>query len=383
MKQKICFIVTDAISFNFLMKGQLEFIQSLNKYDITLISGGEHEQLEFLKSRGVGKIKYIPFSRTIKLLNDISCLLKLIIYLFNNKQDIVVYSTPKAMLLGSLASWLTFQPSRIAIVRGRAYENYNGLKRKLFECLDRITIKTSSKILFISHSLRNAYLQGGLVKTSSSKVVGNGSSNGIDIEWVNGSIEEKVIQKLKADINYNPKRDFIAITVGRICIDKGIVELKEIFESLKKHEHFKIICVGKTEDSHSEYLIKELSKCNNFFHFNQTSDVRPFFHLADLHLFLSHREGFGNVAIEAASFNVPSFGYNVVGVTDSIKNGVTGRLFPFKDSLSISEAIIPFLDSNKASRGKYPEMKRYTLDSFNSVDVWLAYEKEFSNEKAL
>lgn len=156
--EKICFIITDAISFNTLCKGQLEYFYNTQEFDVTLVCGGDERQIEKLKARKVGKVIKMPLTRQPNLLNDIKCLFMLWKFLLINRFELIVYSTPKALLLGSLASFLSFQPNRTALVRGRVYENYTGKKRKFFSFLDKISLSLSNYVLFISKSLKQVYL---------------------------------------------------------------------------------------------------------------------------------------------------------------------------------------------------------------------------------
>jgi glycosyltransferase involved in cell wall biosynthesis len=52
---------------------------------------------------------------------------------------------------------------------------------------------------------------------------------------------------------------------------------------------------------------------------------------ADVFCLPSYREGFGMAIIEAASAGVPAIGTDIYGVTDAIKEGVTGWLYPPRD----------------------------------------------------
>ncbi|MCG7538905.1 glycosyltransferase [Pseudoalteromonas sp. OF7H-1] len=376
MKKKICIIVTDAVSFNYLMKGQLEYLSNSGKYEITLISGGDEKQIAILEHRNVGRYVYLPFSREIDIKKDIFCIFRLFVFFIFNRFDVVVYSTPKALLLGSISSALALQKKRIAIVRGRVYENYLGKKRKFFECLDRLSLSISSKCIFISKSLMQNFIAEKIVDSRKSAVLLNGSSNGLDFDWVNSPSVKDELLKLKKEIGYN-ESDFIAVCVGRICIDKGVVELEAIFNNLKHYPEFKLVLVGRIEDEFADDIIARLSGFDNFFHFDQTSDVRCFFKLADLHLFLSHREGFGNVALEAAGFCVPTFGYDVVGVRDSVCNGVSGKLFPFQEVELIVKEIGGYIHSKEKLKDEYSESAIWAKRNFKSVTVWEAYEKEF------
>ncbi|WP_157936235.1 glycosyltransferase [Shewanella sp. 10N.286.51.B7] len=369
--------MTDAVSFNYLMKGQLEYLSNSGEYQITLISGGDNKQRSVLENRNVGKYIYFPFSRQINIKSDILCLFKLFIFFAINRFDIVVYSTPKALLLGSISSFLTFQKKRIAIVRGRIYENYSGRKRKFFESLDKLSLMISTKSIFISKSLQQKFLEEKIVNVTKSKVLLHGSSNGLDIEWVSAPLKLDEILKLKNKINYK-ECDFVTVCVGRVCIDKGIVELEKIFNNLKHLPEFKLILVGRLEDEVATSIVSRLSECDNFFHFDQVSDVRCFFKLANLHLFLSHREGFGNVALEAAGFNVPTFGFDVVGIKDSVCDGVSGKLFPFQDTEQILKEVKYYISSKEELRNYYSKSFDWATKNFRSTIVWEAYEKEFS-----
>jgi len=377
MKKKLCIIVTDAVSFNFLMKGQLEYLSNLDKYEITLISGGDEKQIADLESRNVGKYIYFPFSREIDIKKDIYCVCRLFIFFIFNRFDIVVYSTPKALLLGSISSFMTLQKKRIAIVRGRVYENYSGKKRKFFEVLDKLSLMISSKCIFISKSLQQKFIEEKIVNYKKSRVLLQGSSNGLDLSWVSASLDQSETLKLKSKIGYK-ESDFVAVCIGRVCIDKGVIELEEIFSSFKGFPDFKLVLVGRLEDEEATSIVKKLSGFDNFFYFDQVSDVRCFFKLANLHLFLSHREGFGNVALEAAGFGVPTFAYDVVGVRDSVCDGISGKLFPFRGVELIIKEIKNYIHSRNKLENNFSGSADWAAENFSSIVVWDAYEKEFN-----
>ena len=58
----------------------------------------------------------------------------------------------------------------------------------------------------------------------------------------------------------------------------------------------------------------------------------------------SHREGFGNVIIEAAASQIPSIASDIYGITDAIINHQTGILHPVKDVNAIVRAMQYFLN---------------------------------------
>ncbi|MGH7042291.1 MAG: glycosyltransferase family 4 protein, partial [Acetobacteraceae bacterium] len=54
----------------------------------------------------------------------------------------------------------------------------------------------------------------------------------------------------------------------------------------------------------------------------------PWYRAADIFVFASHAEGFGNVLLEAMAYSLPPVSRRLAGVTDSfIADGETGLLF--------------------------------------------------------
>lgn len=366
MKKKICFLITDASSFNALCRGQLEYIRDNSNFDITLICGGNDKQFDILYKRKVGKVINAKFHRQPSLIKDIKSLFFLIAYFSFNRFDVIVYSTPKALLLGSLASSITIQKNRIALIRGRVYENYSGSKRKMYETLDRLALFSSNKAVFIAKSLKDAYSKDGLVNSENSVIIGSGSSNGVDI------FKYKALKPLKNVVIKEKPSFFRIIIAGRICSDKGLYDLEKILKNIEELD-VKILLVGNIQDKTSKIFLEELmNNYNNIEHIPFTTDIVSYFQQADLHLFLSHREGFGNVAIEAASCGIPTFAYDVVGVRDSVKNGISGQRFDFKDTSTISKAIIEAAnDSN--FKDKYPLARDWAVENFEQNKVWQNY----------
>ncbi|EIZ0309216.1 glycosyltransferase [Vibrio diabolicus] len=374
--KRICFVITDAVSFNCLMRGQLEYLKNRG-YDLTLVCGGSKEQLEQLRKRQVGKIKFIPFSRKISILKDIYCLIKLWKFLLINRFDSVVYSTPKALLLASIASFLSLSEYRVCLFRGRVYENYKGKKYKFFSLLDKISIGLSNKVVFISSSLKDKYIEDGLVCPLKATLVANGSSNGVDINCIDTPNFTVLKEKIKNEIDYRDN-DFIVVFIARHCVDKGIEQWVDIVNKLKNEKHIKFVSAGSIEDDISKKIIKLLSKENNYFYLNQLDSVYPLLMIADLHLFLSHREGFGNVAIEAALSGVPTFAYDVTGVRDSV-NQKSGRLFSFLETKEIADEI-KHLYQERCIEEHFnsSEMQCWAIENFEQTYVWGEYEKVYS-----
>lgn len=369
MRKKICFVMTDAISFNILCRNQLEFLGKDRDLDITLICGGNVSDVGELYKRNVGKVLHFPLHRKPNLCVDIFCLLKLFFFFIFNRFDLIVYSTPKALLLSAIASFFAFQKNRLAVVQGRVYENDKGLKRKIFQIIDKFTFIFSSKVIFVSESVMRKSIQEKLLKSDKTILLGSGSFNGINTDkFYPVEYEQKKLLRKKWNI---PENDFVICSIGRICKDKGIIELKNIIEK-SKFTNSKFILVGRIEDELSRSIIDDFKTNSNFSYIEFTLDIHEIFQLSDLHLFLSHREGFGNVAIEAAACGTPTFAYDIVGIKDSVKEDISGKHFKFKETEEILYAIENLKNSNIKP---YSECASWAKEKFQQEKVWDNYFK--------
>ena len=377
MTLKICFLMTDAVSFNVLYRDQLEYIRDHSNVDITLICGGDEQQLDILRARNIGKVIDLNFQRKPSLFKDAQALLLLIRYMLSHRFDVVVYLTPKALLLGSMASAFTLQKRRIAFSVGRAYENFSGLKKKVFQGLDTLSFALSHEVLFVSESLLSVCLEEKILKKSKASVIDNGSFNGINVDLLQpvAQIEkESLKKKYKVPVN-----TFVIGVVGRVCDDKGFKDIEYISEKLRD-ENVYFIFIGDFEDDIGKTVVEKVVEDNKGIYIPANSNVHEVFQCADLHLFLSYREGFGSVAIEAASCAVPTFAYDVVGVKDSVKEGVSGRKFNFQDMSSVTEAIRDAA-TDKEFEKRYPDARDWAIANFERKQLWQSYLSFYMSSK--
>lgn len=370
MGTRLCLIATDAISFNVLYQGQLEYLRQAG-LDLTLICGGGEEELSRLRRREVGRVIDLGFVRPPSPLRDALGLLRLIIHLLVHRYDIVVSTTPKAILLGSLASWLACQRNRVAFFQGRVYENATGLARWFYKGLDRVAIVLTKQALFVSNSLLSAYEAEGLIPAGRGAVIGDGSVNGVDVD--------RFCVSRYSDVEINETRrvlgigqaQLVALTVGRVCRDKGlgeIIELAGVFSGAD----VVFIVVGSVEPGY-ETSASELFSLPNVRHVPFTTDVPRYFAVADVHLFLSHREGFGNVAVEAASCGVPTIAFDVVGVKDSVADGVSGIRVAPGDVSAVRFVLEDALRDRHAFRKRFSGARVWVQTRYAREGVWHSF----------
>ena len=272
------------------------------------------------------------------------------------------------MLLVSMAAFLTCQRVRVAIMRGRVYENFHGIRRSLYQFLDLLVRRTSTSVLFISRSLMKVCLQDGTFATSKCSVLGSGSSNGVDVVTFRPSNVSR------------PSSKFKIVVVGRACRDKGVIDFFHIVSKVANLGYSVAFeWVGAIEDSLADSIFADLKATGIFVHKPHIADVQEVYQSASVHLFLSYREGFGNVAIEAAACGIPTISYDVVGVKDSVADGISGYRLPFGDIEGVVEAILQIRDAQLSGDTLFPNARDWVVENFEQNLVWRRY-LEFYND---
>lgn len=316
--KKIFQLVTVSKSIT-LMKGQIEYLRDKG-LDVHVVSSEGPEQNTY--SSDITHV--VNMEREISLKNDLKSLFNMI-KLFRKERPYIVNSgTPKAGLIGTLAAFITLRPVRIYTVRGLRLETVTGLKYKNLYAMEKLAMYCSTDIIAISDSLKDKIVELGLAKQKDIKVLGYGSSNGINIDNFrkdNASIPNDIKEKISGN--------FVVGFVGRIVKDKGIHEVIEAFKLVqKKHKNVKLMIVGPIEkdDSISEDEFKYLQSDQDIIMTGHINDTVRYYNTMDVLLFPTYREGFGNVSIEAQAVEVPVIVNNVTGAKDTLVDNFTGFL---------------------------------------------------------
>ena len=366
MATRLAIVTTDIYAMTVLGRGQLEYFRDKG-VDLTLVCGGDAGKFAALKARSVGRVVRVPLRRKPSLTADLAALILLWWLFVRNRFDAVVCSTPKAMLLGSIAAALALQPNRTAFVRGRAYENYAGFKRRVYEAFDRVVFACSHKVIFLSRSLREAYRDDGLDAGAKGMIVRAGSSNGVDVERFKQPTAAQRVG-LRERLEMDPS-GFHIVLAARIAPDKGIATALDLVDRLADRMDVHWWFVGGVEDEDLFAGLKARSSCN-VRHVDHTDCLQDWLGAADLHFMPSRREGFGNVAAEAAATGLPTFAFDVVGLRDSVKDGVSGKLFTLDDLDVVERAIRTAADNRVEFRTRFPEARAWVETTFPQKAIW-------------
>lgn len=370
--KKVVHMVTVPESLK-LMEGQLGFL--LDKgYDLTIVCS-PGKQLDNLD---INRKKPILMSREISLFRDLVSLIKLIKFFSTEKPYIVNSGTPKAGLLGMVASFITRVPERIYTLRGLRLEGEKGLKYKILWFMEKIACTLATEVICISESLLFEAKKINVLNKNKGVVLANGSSNGIPLyKFPNRKEIKSELDNLRKRIGIE-QSSFILGFVGRITKDKGIRELLQVFKNLKdKGYNIKLIIIGDYDTSESEKDIfkKEIKNQADIIYLGYKKELYKYYYLMDVLMFLTYREGFGNVSIESQAAGTPVITTNVTGARDTVKHGETGFIVPVKNSIIATEKVIELINNPGLKERLGIQARKRAFENFDSELIWTELEQ--------
>ncbi|HXR39773.1 MAG TPA: glycosyltransferase family 4 protein [Terracidiphilus sp.] len=309
-------------------------------FRVTLISSPGELLDETAAREGVEAIG-LPMQREIAPLADLVSLLRLWWLLLRLRPDVAEFSTPKAGLLGSVASRLAGVQARVYMLRGLKLETSTGIKRRILLEAERLASRCAQVVLCNSQSMRSEAAALGVAPTEKLQMLGDGSSNGVDVERFSPGPGN-----VRGGLGIPQKAPVVGF-VGRLTRDKGVPELIEAFDTVLKREPEAHLLLVGWFDAAEDALAVEVRKriaghprihCTGF-----VADTAPYYRAMDVMVLPTWREGFPNVVLEAAATGIPVITTLCTGSRDSVVPEVTGLLIPPGYPEAISEAVLNLL----------------------------------------
>lgn len=370
-KKTIVRITTVPLSLEKLLTGQLRFMSSF--YNVIAISS-DSKRLEKYGEQEKVAIFPLEMTRQITPVKDILAVFKLYFFLKKTKPFIVHTHTPKAGIVGMLASKLAGIPNRLHTVAGMPLLEQTGLKRKILDIVEKLTYSCATKVYPNSFKMRDIIIENAYCPTSKLKVLGNGSSNGIDTSYFDRShFSEQDKDSLKSELGILPT-DFVFVFVGRIVADKGINELIAAFINIQKlRKEVKLLLVGPFEqelDPLNEETMNQISSNNAIISIGYQLDVRPYFAISNSLIFPSYREGFPNVVMQAGAMGLPCIVTNINGCNEIIEDKKNGCIIPVKNQKAIYYSMIDFMDNKDLFFVMQQNARAMIVSRFDQQFMW-------------
>jgi len=372
-KMKICFVASVDMTLKFILLSQMKYF-SRKGYDVTAVCS-DGKWVEGIRKQGI-KIKTIEIKRKISPLSDLVSLFNLVRYFRKEKFDIICTHTPKAGLLGQLASKISGVPITANTIFGFYFnESTPYLKRKFFVAIEKIAGKCSDIIFFRNKEDFETAKKEGIGKRALRVYTGDG----IDIERFNkNKFPEGFVENNKRELEIAPGKIVVGI-VARLVREKGYLELFKAFkEVVEKFPNAVLIIVGGTDfdkkDKIDPSIIKDFGIQNNVLYLGERTDVDELYAIMDIFVLPSWREGFSHSIMEATAMSLPVIASDIRGCRGAVDNKETGLLISPKNYQELSRALCYLISNPKVLKemgGKARQKAEKEFDErifFNKID---------------
>lgn len=375
---KLVRITTAPISLRLLITGQPEFMQE-SGFDVTLVSaeGDDWAQMPNLHRFQCFKV---DMARQISVKKDINALVELIKLFKKIKPDIVHSHTPKAGLLGMMAAKVTGVPVRIHTLAGMPLMTTSGTRRKILQWAEEMTYACANEVWPNSKELSKFILENKMINPKKSRMILNGSSNGIDLSrYSRGNLSNDRLDAIRTEHDIQPS-DFIFLAVGRVVKDKGIEELVEAFAEINnQNPNTKLFILGPFEVANavSENIRKTIQQHPKITHISWSDEVEYFMALASCFIHASHREGFPNVVLQAGAMRCPIICSTITGNIDIVESEDEGSLYKVKDKNALVERMQCVLNNYKQAEQKAEKLQQKIFNNFDRQAVFKAIKQRY------
>jgi glycosyltransferase involved in cell wall biosynthesis len=380
---KLIRITSVPVSLDKLLSGQLSY---MNQFYKVIGVSSEKEYLERIGKKEHIEVYHVEMTRRITPIKDLISVFKLYTFFKKQKPFIVHSHSPKAGTVGMIAAKLAGVPNRLHTIAGLPLLETNGNKRRLLNFVEKVTYSCATKLYPNSFCLNDIIIREKFCKPEKLKVLGNGSTNGIDTFFFSAekySLGERTILKEKLEIL---PEHFVFIYVGRIVSDKGINELITAFNSplfsRGVEGEAKLLLVGPFETELDPLLPKTISAIEsnpNIISVGFQADVRPYFAISDCLVFPSYREGFPNVVMQAGAMGLPSIVTNINGCNEIIEEGINGLIIPPKEIRALQNAMISLLEDKNVYKNLKNNARQMITSRYEQKLVWEALLSEYQD----
>ena len=379
-KIKLIRVTTVPISLKVLLRHQLKYMS--NYMEVIGISSPGIELKEVEDQEGIRTIP-VPMTRAITPFQDLKSIWNLYKILRKERPAIIHSHTPKAGLVAMIAGRLAGVPVCIHTVAGLPLVEATGVKRRLLIMVEKLIYRFAHKVYPNSSNQAQFIIETKLAKPSKIKVLGNGSSNGINTDFFARTPElESKANEIKSK-HHLSKDTFTFVFVGRIVRDKGIHELIDSFVQIYSvNGSVRLLLVGPFEqslDPISEDRLEILKTHPGIIHYDFQQDVRPFLMAADVLVFPSYREGFPNVPMQAGALALPQIVTNINGCNEIVEDGKNGLIVTPKSNHNLQAAMERMITNKSLFEFCKENARNMIVSRYHQPYFWNIIHQEYNH----
>ena len=365
-------ITTVPLSLQKLITGQLPYMRTKG-FEPLMVSAAGPES-EAVAQEQASRLIEIGMTRKITPVQDLKALWSFYRLCKIHKPAIVHSHTPKAGIIGMLGAKLAGVPVRLHTVAGLPLMEAKGKTRQVLEVVEKLTYACATKVYPNSTVLKDFILESGFCGPEKVKVIGNGSSNGINTAYFHKEqLDAAKLEELKAALGIKPD-DFVFVFIGRLVKDKGIQELVSAFKNLQpKHPNLKLLLVGPFEhdlDPITDEVLQEINQNSAILSVGFQNDVRPYLAISQALAFPSYREGFPNVPMQAGCFELPAIVTDINGCNEIIRHGENGLIVPPKSEEALYTAMEHLVTNREAYAHMQAQARKMIVERYEQTHFW-------------
>jgi glycosyltransferase involved in cell wall biosynthesis len=371
--------ITNAPMGLLFLTGQAGFFRT-HGFELKAVSAPGRGLIEFGKCEGIA-VHGVEMSRRIAPLQDLVSVYYLWRLLRWLRPTIVHAHTPKGGILGMTAAWLAGAPVRIYHLHSLPRVAAGGAYKVLLRWSGRITGRLAHRVICVSHSIRRAALDERLFPAEKARVLARGTINGVDstVRFNPAVVGREAGLGVRAALGI-PAQARVLGFVGRVVVDKGVVELAEAWRDLReRYSDMHLLVLGplQPEDPIPAEVQDGLAGDPRVHLVGWMDDTPPYYAAMDLLALPSYREGFPYALLEAASMQLPVVATTVPGCVDAVVDGVTGALVRPFDARALAGAVAAYMD-DPGLRQEHGRAGRERVDrEFGQQAVWEALLAEY------
>jgi glycosyltransferase involved in cell wall biosynthesis len=319
-EMKILILAGRSSSFLNLRGDLIKELIALN-HTVIAASPDDSERLSIL-NMGAEFIKTSSKRHGINPFEDIKFCSELFRLIKKENIDIVLSSTIKQVIYGSIAAKMAKVDGCFALITGLGYTFVaEGFKAKIIGYISRILYRTALRncniVFFQNPDDKDTFIRLKLVDKEKCVVV-NGS--GVNL------------QRFQPVEVYN-KNSFLCI--ARLVIDKGVMEYLEAAKIIKeKYSDVEFHLVGGFDSNPSglkEEVLLKYTKSGYVKYHGSQKDVRPYLRECMVFVLPSYSEGTPRTVLEAMATGRAIITTDAPGCRETVISGLNGFLIPVKD----------------------------------------------------
>lgn len=307
-----------------------------------------------------------PIPRGVDLFGSLRAVRFLYRFFHRQHFDMVQYSTPNASFYGSVASFFARVPVRLYCQWGMVFVSQSGLKRKIFETIERTTCRLSTCVQPDSFGNLNFCREKGFYDETKSEVIWNGSAKGVDLAKFDLLQKERWRQEVRRERGIQQDDKVIGF-VGRLGRDKGCNELFDAFRQISEAmPQARLLFVGPIEKEDTIDDLAYFQQEPRIIKTGRVPDVWRYYAAMDVFCLPSYREGFGMSVVEAEAMGVPVIVTDIPGPTDGMQEGKTGLVIPVRSAQAIVKAAETLLTEEETCRTFGENGAAFARNAFDS-----------------